>query len=76
MTAIIMKHVLPYGWSWPQSFLFGDIVAATDLLAAVALKQVCTCCHHMEHHLHYELGLYYRFMIPGAKPASLHDHCV
>ena len=44
MTGVIMKYVLPYGWSWPQSFLFGAIVAATDPVAAVALlKQICTC---------------------------------
>jgi len=45
MTAVIMKYVFPYGWSWPQIFLFGAIVAATDPVAAVSLlKQVCTCC--------------------------------
>jgi len=45
MTAVIMRHVFPYGWNWPQSFLFGAIVAATDPVAAVSLlKQVCTCC--------------------------------
>ncbi|KAL0050974.1 hypothetical protein WJX82_011388 [Trebouxia sp. C0006] len=41
MTAVIMKYVFPYGWSWPQSFMFGAIVAATDPVAAVSLlKQV------------------------------------
>ena len=45
MTAVIMKYVFPYGWTWPQSFLFGAIVAATDPVAAVSLlKQVGTCC--------------------------------
>ncbi len=44
MTAVIMKYVFPYGWSWPQSFMFGAIVAATDPVAAVSLlKQVCIC---------------------------------
>lgn len=41
MTAVIMKLLFPYGWTWPQSFLFGAIVAATDPVAAVSLlKQV------------------------------------
>ncbi|KAL0035594.1 hypothetical protein WJX79_001024 [Trebouxia sp. C0005] len=41
MTAVIMRYMFPYGWSWPQSFLFGAIVAATDPVAAVSLlKQV------------------------------------
>jgi len=45
MTAVIMRYMFPYGWSWPQSFLFGAIVAATDPVAAVSLlKQVCICC--------------------------------
>ena len=41
MTAVVMRYVLPYDWTWPQSFLFGAIVAATDPVAAVSLlKQV------------------------------------
>jgi len=37
MTAVIMRYLFPYNWTWPQSFLFGAIVAATDPVAAVAL---------------------------------------
>ena len=37
MTAVVMKFVLPYRWTWPQSLLFGAIAAATDPVAPVAL---------------------------------------
>eukprot|EP00208_Stichococcus_sp_RCC1054_P003626 CAMPEP_0206134718 /NCGR_PEP_ID=MMETSP1473-20131121/172_1 /ASSEMBLY_ACC=CAM_ASM_001109 /TAXON_ID=1461547 /ORGANISM="Stichococcus sp, Strain RCC1054" /LENGTH=489 /DNA_ID=CAMNT_0053526339 /DNA_START=204 /DNA_END=1673 /DNA_ORIENTATION=- len=37
MTAVVAHFILPYDWSWPQSLLFGAIVAATDPVAAVAL---------------------------------------
>ena len=37
MTAVAVKFALPYGWTWPQSLLFGAIAAATDPVAAVAL---------------------------------------
>ena len=41
MTAVVMRYILPYDWTWLQSFLFGAIVAATDPVAAVSLlKQV------------------------------------
>lgn len=43
MTAVVMKFVLPYGWTWPQSFLFGAIVAATDPVAAVSLLKQVQC---------------------------------
>ncbi len=43
MTAVAVKCVLPYSWSWPQALLFGAIAAATDPVAAVALlKEVNT----------------------------------
>ena len=42
MTAVVVKLVLPYDWTWPQCLLFGAIIAATDPVAAVALlKEVC-----------------------------------
>eukprot|EP00891_Asterochloris_glomerata_P000999 jgi/Astpho2/999/e_gw1.00016.116.1_t len=37
LTALVAKFIFPYGWSWPQSLLFGSILAATDPVAVVAL---------------------------------------
>lgn len=30
LTGVFVKGVLPYGWDWSLSFLFGSIVCATD----------------------------------------------
>merc|ERR1719428_1982679 len=37
MTATFAVYVLPYGWDWPISFVFGSILSATDPVAVVAL---------------------------------------
>lgn len=36
-TALVARFVLPYGWSWNISMVFGSILAATDPVAVVAL---------------------------------------
>lgn len=33
-TAVMMKGIFPYDWTWPQSFLFGAFAAATAPVAA------------------------------------------
>jgi len=37
LTGAFAKKVLPYGWDWKVSFIFGSILAATDPVAVVAL---------------------------------------
>merc|ERR1719158_2048906 len=37
VTAAVGKYVLPYGWDWPISMVFGAILSATDPVAVVAL---------------------------------------
>lgn len=42
MTAVVMRYILPYDWTWAQCFLFGAVVAATDPVAAVSLLRQVT----------------------------------
>mmetsp|Transcript_37190 Transcript_37190/g.68046 ORF Transcript_37190/g.68046 Transcript_37190/m.68046 type:complete len:874 (-) Transcript_37190:107-2728(-) len=37
MIAVVGKYMLPYGWDWPTSMLFGSILSATDPVAVVAI---------------------------------------
>lgn len=37
LTGCVGYYVLPYGWGWPISLVFGSILAATDPVAVVAL---------------------------------------
>ena len=37
LMGVITKYILPYGWSWELSMLFGSILSATDPVAVVAL---------------------------------------
>ena len=50
MTAVgLTEHFIPCDWTWPQSFLFGAIAAATDPVAAVLLlEQVSRCIRHCD----------------------------
>jgi NhaP-type Na+/H+ and K+/H+ antiporter len=48
LIALCAKYVFPYDWSWPEAFLFGAMMSATDPVAVVAvLQEVCCCpkCH-------------------------------
>ncbi|MFT5719849.1 MAG: NhaP-type Na+/H+ or K+/H+ antiporter/CRP-like cAMP-binding protein [Motiliproteus sp.] len=37
LTAVLVRWLLPWGWSWPLAFLFGALISATDPVAVVAL---------------------------------------
>jgi hypothetical protein len=37
LIALCAKYVFPYSWSWPQAFLFGSMMSATDPVAVVAV---------------------------------------
>ncbi len=37
LIACVGRFVLPYGWEWTESWLFGAILSATDPVAVVAL---------------------------------------
>mmetsp|Transcript_114557 Transcript_114557/g.244383 ORF Transcript_114557/g.244383 Transcript_114557/m.244383 type:complete len:949 (+) Transcript_114557:177-3023(+) len=37
LTAVVGKFLLPYGWEWNTSMLFGSILSATDPVAVVAI---------------------------------------
>lgn len=37
LTAILVKYVFPWDWSWPLCFMFGALICATDPVAVVAL---------------------------------------
>ncbi|KAJ8601812.1 hypothetical protein CTAYLR_007489 [Chrysophaeum taylorii] len=39
LTALVVKYVLPYGWSWSFSMAIGSILAATDPVAVLALMK-------------------------------------
>lgn len=39
VVAVVFKYVFPFGWSWPESFLFGSIISATDPVAVVAIMK-------------------------------------
>lgn len=42
LIGLCAKYVFPYNWTWPESFLFGAMMAATDPVAVVAvLQEVC-----------------------------------
>ena len=52
LTAVFVKYVFPYDWSWVQSLLFGAMLSATDPVAVIALLQeVCVCCCSMADHV-------------------------
>ncbi|WP_016956048.1 cation:proton antiporter [Catenovulum agarivorans] len=37
ITAVFVKYVFPWDWSWPVCFMFGALISATDPVAVVAL---------------------------------------
>jgi NhaP-type Na+/H+ or K+/H+ antiporter len=37
MIGICGRYFFPYGWTWPQSLLFGAMLSATDPVAVVAV---------------------------------------
>lgn len=39
LIALCAKYVFPYDWSWPEAFLFGAMMSATDPVAVVAVLQ-------------------------------------
>lgn len=39
LIALCAKYVFPYNWSWPEAFLFGAMMSATDPVAVVAVLQ-------------------------------------
>ncbi|KAF8058312.1 NHX8 [Scenedesmus sp. PABB004] len=39
LIALAAKYVFPYGWTWPEAFLFGAMLSATDPVAVVAVLQ-------------------------------------
>lgn len=39
LIALCAKYFFPYGWSWPEAFLFGAMMSATDPVAVVAVLQ-------------------------------------
>lgn len=39
LIGLCAKYVFPYNWTWPESFLFGAMMAATDPVAVVAVLQ-------------------------------------
>lgn len=39
LIALCGKYFFPYNWTWPQSFLFGAMLSATDPVAVVAVLQ-------------------------------------
>ena len=42
LIALCAKYVFPYNWTWPEAFLFGSMMSATDPVAVVAvLQEVC-----------------------------------
>ena len=41
LTAVLVKYLFPYEWTWPVSLAFGTIISATDPVAVVAtLKEL------------------------------------
>lgn len=39
LIALCGKYFFPYNWSWPEAFLFGAMLSATDPVAVVAVLQ-------------------------------------
>lgn len=39
LIALCAKYFFPYEWSWPEAFLFGAMMSATDPVAVVAVLQ-------------------------------------
>jgi NhaP-type Na+/H+ and K+/H+ antiporter len=39
LIALCAKYFFPYGWTWPEAFLFGAMLSATDPVAVVAVLQ-------------------------------------
>ena len=39
LIAIVVRYVLPYGWSWSASLLLASILAATDPVAVVSIME-------------------------------------
>jgi hypothetical protein len=44
LIALCAKYVFPYDWSWPEAFLFGAMMSATDPVAVVAVLQEVRRC--------------------------------
>lgn len=42
LIACCAVYILPYGWNWTESFLFGGILSATDPVAVIAILKVGT----------------------------------
>ena len=47
LTAVFVKYVFPYDWTWSESTLFGAIVSATDPIAVVALLRDLSGCKRL-----------------------------
>ena len=39
LTAVFVKYVFPYNWTWLECLLFGAMLSATDPVAVIALLQ-------------------------------------
>jgi NhaP-type Na+/H+ or K+/H+ antiporter len=39
LIALCAKYFFPYEWTWPEAFLFGAMMSATDPVAVVAVLQ-------------------------------------
>jgi len=37
LTAVMVKYLFPWDWSWPLALMFGALISATDPVAVVAL---------------------------------------
>ena len=47
LTAVFVKYVFPYPWTWLECLLFGAMMSATDPVAVIALlHEVSTTATH------------------------------